>query len=129
MSKFSIRDIVLVTAIVGLMLGWWLDHRRQTTIADDQFRRLTFVDNNLFQLVADINAKGMGVTPDERGFWAIRGRNGIPGPHRSQIDGSIPEPVLPPNLVRVGPPPEPRLTIPDLRTEPGYTTALRDSPN
>ena len=26
--KFSIRDLLLVTLIVALTLGWWLDHRR-----------------------------------------------------------------------------------------------------
>ena len=25
--KFSIRDLLLVTVIVALALGWWLDHR------------------------------------------------------------------------------------------------------
>jgi len=27
--KFSIRDLFLVTVIVALVLGWWVDHRRQ----------------------------------------------------------------------------------------------------
>lgn len=26
--KFSIRDLLLLTVIVALTLGWWLDHRR-----------------------------------------------------------------------------------------------------
>ena len=26
--KFSIRDLLLVTVIVALALGWWVDHRR-----------------------------------------------------------------------------------------------------
>jgi len=26
--KFSIRDLFLVTVIVALVMGWWLDHRR-----------------------------------------------------------------------------------------------------
>ena len=29
MTKFSIRDLFLVTAIVALVLGWWVDHRYQ----------------------------------------------------------------------------------------------------
>ena len=28
--KFSIRDLLLVTLIVALALGWWIDHRRLT---------------------------------------------------------------------------------------------------
>ena len=27
--KFSIRDLFLVTMIVALAVGWWVDHRRQ----------------------------------------------------------------------------------------------------
>ena len=27
--KFSIRDLLLVTMIVALAVGWWVDHRRQ----------------------------------------------------------------------------------------------------
>ena len=28
--KFSIRDLLLVTVIVALAVGWWVDHRRLT---------------------------------------------------------------------------------------------------
>jgi len=28
--KFSIRDLLLVTLIVALAVGWWIDHRRFT---------------------------------------------------------------------------------------------------
>jgi hypothetical protein len=27
--NFSIRDLLLVTVIVALAVGWWVDHRRQ----------------------------------------------------------------------------------------------------
>jgi hypothetical protein len=27
--RFSIRDLALVTVIVALVLGWWIDHRGQ----------------------------------------------------------------------------------------------------
>jgi hypothetical protein len=27
--KFSIRDLLLVTVIVAVLVTWWLDHRRQ----------------------------------------------------------------------------------------------------
>jgi hypothetical protein len=26
--RFTIREIVLLTLVVGLALGWWIDHRR-----------------------------------------------------------------------------------------------------
>jgi hypothetical protein len=28
MFRFTIREILLLTALVGLAVGWWLDHRR-----------------------------------------------------------------------------------------------------
>ena len=28
--RFSIRDLLLVTVIVALVIGWWLDHRKLT---------------------------------------------------------------------------------------------------
>jgi len=34
--KFSIRDLLLVTVIVALAVGWWLDHRRQAAEIDRQ---------------------------------------------------------------------------------------------
>ena len=27
--KFTIRDLLLVTVIVAILVAWWLDHRRQ----------------------------------------------------------------------------------------------------
>ena len=35
--KFAIRDIMLVTVIVALVLGWWLDHQQQVRSAKQQF--------------------------------------------------------------------------------------------
>ena len=31
--KFSIRDLLLVTVIVALAVGWWVDHRAQERLA------------------------------------------------------------------------------------------------
>jgi hypothetical protein len=28
--RFSIRDLLLIMAIIGLAIGWWLDHRMQS---------------------------------------------------------------------------------------------------
>jgi hypothetical protein len=27
--KFAIRDLLLVTVIVAILVAWWIDHRRQ----------------------------------------------------------------------------------------------------
>jgi hypothetical protein len=41
--KFSIRELVLVTTIVALALGWWLDHRFTT----NESRRLAAEANRV----------------------------------------------------------------------------------
>jgi len=33
--KFTIRDLFLVTMIVALAVGWWVDHRRQAIKKQD----------------------------------------------------------------------------------------------
>ena len=34
MFRFTIRDVLLVMALTGLALGWWIDHRQlRTTLA------------------------------------------------------------------------------------------------
>jgi len=35
MFRFTIRDVLLLTLIVGLAVGWWVDHRRLAKLADD----------------------------------------------------------------------------------------------
>jgi hypothetical protein len=32
MTKFSIRDLFLVTMIVAVCVAWWMDHRRQAQV-------------------------------------------------------------------------------------------------
>ena len=34
--KFSIRDLILVTALIGICLGWWADHQRQRALIASQ---------------------------------------------------------------------------------------------
>ena len=32
--SFSIRELLLLTALLGMGIAWWLDHQRLTTISD-----------------------------------------------------------------------------------------------
>ena len=36
--KFSIRDLLFVTVIVALAVGWWLDHQQQVALRLKQAR-------------------------------------------------------------------------------------------
>ena len=42
MRRFSIRDLLWLTLVVGLALGWWVDHQRQLA------RRLPFPPNTKY---------------------------------------------------------------------------------
>ena len=53
--KFSIRDLLLVTMIVVLGLGWWLDHRRQATEVELQWHLQTNRTSTLFRVVPASN--------------------------------------------------------------------------
>ena len=62
--KFSIRDLLLVTVIVALVLGWWLDRTRLAQNAGRykeslmKMRRMGFSGNDLFgqEMQAELNA-------------------------------------------------------------------------
>lgn len=43
--KFSIRDVLLVTVIVALAVGWWLDLRAQRAIADFRLSALRALEH------------------------------------------------------------------------------------
>ena len=34
MFRFTIRDVLWLTAVAAIALGWWLDHRRLSMLAD-----------------------------------------------------------------------------------------------
>ncbi|MCE9525489.1 MAG: hypothetical protein K8R36_05495 [Planctomycetales bacterium] len=38
--KYSIRDLFLVTVIVALVLGWWVDHWRNATLEEERDQAL-----------------------------------------------------------------------------------------
>jgi len=42
--KFSIRDLLLVTVVVAVLVAWWMDHRRQAIVIEDskQLNRIYF---------------------------------------------------------------------------------------
>src|SRR5204863_1606565 len=47
LHSFSIRDLFLVTVIVALVLGWWLDRSRLANRADQLFRTAQTFANQL----------------------------------------------------------------------------------
>ena len=55
--KFSIRDLLLLTVIVAMAVGWWVDHRRQASeikrlYYEQEYKRVMHVPQPLLQLAA-----------------------------------------------------------------------------
>jgi hypothetical protein len=36
MFRFTIRDVLWLTVVVALGIGWWIDHRRMAAVIDFQ---------------------------------------------------------------------------------------------
>jgi hypothetical protein len=60
--KFSIRDLFLVTVIVAVVLGWWVDHRSQAAWRCEAKASLDRMEAKFLKL----------------GFGIIKGKRGIP---------------------------------------------------
>ena len=73
--KFSIRDLLLVTVIVAMAVGWWVDHRRQTALLQSKsfeaayFKSLrSIMEHDGYKVIT--NDDGMGVyRPGEYKNW------------------------------------------------------------
>jgi len=60
MFRFTIRDVLLATAIVALAVGWWLDRANLAS-------NLKSVSNRLAVLEAVVGAEGLAITFDQQG--------------------------------------------------------------
>jgi len=58
MFRFTIRELVLITAIAGLGFAWWSDYRR-FIVAQDR----------LDTIVAELASRNLEVEIDEDGIW------------------------------------------------------------
>lgn len=58
MFRFTIRDLILVTALASACLAWWLDHRR-----------LTITQHRLDTIVAELASRDIAVEMDADGVW------------------------------------------------------------
>jgi hypothetical protein len=65
MFRFTIRDVLLLTAVVGLAAGWSLDHARQTAV-----NRTLIQQREAEQRFAKLRAKELqGKVIISRGVW------------------------------------------------------------
>jgi hypothetical protein len=55
MLRISLRELLLLTLVVGLILGWWVDHTRNAAAA----RKLTIVER-LLQETLNLYATHLG---------------------------------------------------------------------
>ena len=69
MLRFSIRDVLWLTVVVGLAVGWWIDHRVL-------FTELNRNDRNWYDLSRSIWESGFEVDPNQK--WHLIPRNQPP---------------------------------------------------
>jgi hypothetical protein len=74
--KFSIRDLLLVTVIVALSLGWWIDHRRQSTTEAAMRESQRKAEEQLSQLLRALESRGESVEFSDL-FVTIRSRDKV----------------------------------------------------
>jgi hypothetical protein len=58
MFRFTIRELLLITAIAGLGLAWWFDHQR-----------FIVAQNRLDDIVGELASRNLTVDIDEDGIW------------------------------------------------------------
>jgi hypothetical protein len=62
--KFSIRDLLLVTVIVALAVGWWVDRANYRGLHEENVRlskRLEETDHMLMEVFAAVSRKRQGI--------------------------------------------------------------------
>ena len=73
MYRFTIRDILWLTALVALGVGWWLDHRRLAPLVP-QHRELIARFTSLHE---QVEADGISVYRDPNGPGVVVMRNRV----------------------------------------------------
>ena len=62
--KFSIRDLLWLTAIMALTVGWWVDHRRTASDEREQWQLRARILQTMFE--------DEGYTVNVEGTWPYR---------------------------------------------------------
>ena len=68
MFKFTIRELLLLTVIATLALGWWMDHRR--------LKRLGYIHEShgrYFRELLERDGYTVTISPDGMGVGARKG--------------------------------------------------------
>jgi Bacterial type II/III secretion system short domain len=81
--SFSIRDVMLVTVIVALAIGWWLDHRKLTKVYGAQVLGYRLRNSDLNAVVAQLKElfsdnPEIRIVPDPRNNEIIINAPGVP---------------------------------------------------
>ena len=79
MFRFTIRDVLWLTVVVALGLGWWIEHRVAQQVRDN--------DWNLKSLVNLIEERGYAVTIDGNGVYLQSEHDNLRGTWRHRDGG------------------------------------------
>ena len=58
MFRFTIRDVLWLTALIAALTVWWLDHRQLNEVRD-----------RLDTIVAELASRDLAVEIDKDGIW------------------------------------------------------------
>ena len=56
--RFSIRDLLLVTVIVALAVGWWVDRRTVSAVSDFRQRKFDALEHSVRQEGLEVKYEG-----------------------------------------------------------------------
>jgi len=96
--RFSIRDLLLVTVIVALMLGWWvreqqiareLERAKRWRIAAGTLEKLLNLDGFEVRWQFDLQPPGVEVRRDDRGHWHSMNPSNEPSEDQLPLGGRV----------------------------------------
>jgi len=75
MFRFTIRDVLWLTVVVGLGCGWWLDHKRQNAAMSALSESKREAEEKLNRLLIALERRGEKVTFSDM-MVGIKGERG-----------------------------------------------------
>jgi len=73
MFKLSLRELLLLVTIAGIVTAWWLDHRRQLATIAERDDRVRLLDNDILKLGFDLSYKDSLIDGFAKEIMAMRG--------------------------------------------------------
>ena len=80
MFRFSIRDVLWLTVVVGIALGWWIERSRLRAERDEFERKALELEGNFISLVDIVRRNGIKVENIPGGLYVDMRERAEPNP-------------------------------------------------